>query len=201
MRVAPACSRSVAVAAASLPVPSCAEAGVTRPRSSLRARPRRQPPRFAFAAEPKPRRPSRWSVQSHLRARGGRAPESRVTPVAPRRRPGPSPPRFRALRFEDACVLLPSASRAARLATRPPVREAFPAAPIPNRQRACPLPKLLSSPPPVSLTPKTVCAPRVPLRAPRACPLPPAWPPPGLLRSAPGREHPSVESRLPPPEP
>ena len=131
MRVAPACSRSVAVAAASLPVPSCAEAGVTRPRSSLRARPRRQPPRFAFAAEPKPRRPSRWSVRSHLRARGGRAPESRVTPVAPRRRPGPSPPRFRALRFEDACVLLPSASRAARLATRPPVREAFPAAPIP----------------------------------------------------------------------
>ena len=132
MRVAPACSRSVAVAAASLPVPSCAEAGGTRPRSLLRARPRRQPPRFAFAAEPKPRRPSRWSVRSHLRARGGRAPESRVTPVAPRRRPGPSPPRFRALRFEDACVLLPSASRAAKCATRVPVREAFPAAPIPN---------------------------------------------------------------------
>ena len=135
LRLAPAASPSLPPAFLSQAAPRL---GLLRPRSSLRARPRRQPPRSAFAAEPEPRRPSWWSERSHLRARGGRAPESRVTPVAPRRRPGPSPPRFRALRFEDACVLLPSASRAARLATRPPVREAFPAAPIPQKsQKFC----------------------------------------------------------------
>lgn len=74
-----------------------------KPPNSEGARPRRQSP------------PPPWC---HLRARGGRALESCITLVTQHRRPDLDPKRFGCRVPEVACVLLPSASRAARQATR-----------------------------------------------------------------------------------
>ena len=56
---------------------------------------------------------------------------SRVTPVALHRRPGLDPQRSERRVPEVACVLLPSASRAVRLATRHPVPRSISGSSIP----------------------------------------------------------------------
>jgi hypothetical protein len=82
----------------------------------------------------------------HLRARGGRAPESSVTPVAPHRRPGLDPQRSECREPKVACSLFPSASRAARLATRHAVPRSISRKPQPSISRK-PQPRSISRKP------------------------------------------------------